>query len=369
MTGEPVRVGVIGCGNISDIYLSNARKLPPIEIVACADLVASRAAEKARQHGVPRACSVDELLADPNIQAVLNLTVPAAHAEVAVAALRAGKSVYNEKPLAITREDGQQILTEARQRGLRVGCAPDTFLGAGWQTVRHLIDEGVIGRPVAATAFMVCHGHEGWHPAPEFYYQPGGGPMFDMGPYYLTALVHLLGPVRRVCGFSRISFPQRTITSEPLRGRTIDVRTPTHVAGTLDFVDGALATIITSFDIWHAHLPLLEIHGAEGSLSAPDPNAFGGPVHVRRAADAAWNEVPLRPGYAENSRGLGLADMVRAWRRGRPHRASAEMAWHVLDIMHALEESSQQGRAVTLASTCSRPAPLPSAAVSGDFDD
>lgn len=369
MTESPLRVGVVGCGNISDIYLSNIRRFPALELVACADLVDARAAEKARQHGVPRACTVGNLLADPEIDAVLNLTVPGAHAEVALAALRAGKSVYNEKPLAIMHEDGQKILTEARQRHLRVGCAPDTFLGAGLQTARRLIDDGAIGRPVAATAFMVCHGHEGWHPAPEFYYQPGGGPMFDMGPYYLTALIHLLGPVRRVCGFSRVTFPQRTITSEPQRGRTIEVRTPTHIAGTLDFVSGALATIITSFDVWHAHLPLLEIHGAEGSLSAPDPNTFGGPVSLRRAADAEWAEMPLQGRYAENSRGLGLADMAHAWRSGRPHRASAEMAWHVLDIMHALEESSQRDRAVTLVSTCSRPAPLPSDLPNGVLDD
>lgn len=352
---------MIGCGDISGIYLKNARLLEPIQVVAVADLIPARAAAKAAEFAVPRACSVAELLADPQIEIVLNLTVPKAHAEVAMAALAAGKSVYNEKPLAIKRADGQRLLEVARQRGLRLGGAPDTFLGAGLQTARKLVDDGAIGQPVAATACMVCHGHENWHPDPEFHYAAGGGPLLDMGPYYLTALVSLLGPVQRVCGSARISLPQRTITSAPKRGRTIQVETPTHIAGILDFAAGPIATLLTSFDVWHANLPLLEIYGTQGSLSAPDPNAFGGPVRLRRSDQEEWADVPLAFGYADNSRGLGLADMAAAMRTGRPHRASGELAYHVLDVMEAILDSARSGQHVRIQSTCERPAPLPQA--------
>ena len=261
------------------------------------------------------------------------------------------------------------MLRLARDKSLRVGCAPDTFLGGGLQTARRAIDEGAIGTPVAATAFMMCHGHEGWHPDPEFYYKRGGGPMFDMGPYYLTALVSLLGPVRRVCGATRISFPERMITSQPRRGQKIKVDVPTHVAGLLDFASGPIATIVTSFDVWHAELPFIEIYGSEGSLSLPDPNTFGGPLRLRQAADRTWAEVPLSFGYTDNSRGLGLADMAHALRSGRAHRADGEMAYHVLDIMHALHESSGSGRHVELESTCRRPAPLRAELPAGVLDD
>jgi predicted dehydrogenase len=369
MSAWPVQVGLIGCGNISGIYLENAARLAAIRVVACADLRPERAAAQARAHGVPRACPPDELLADPQVQIVLNLTIPAAHGEVARAALQAGKSVYNEKPLALTRADGRALLAAAAQRGRRVGCAPDTVLGAGLQTARQLIDRGTIGTPVAATACMVCHGHEGWHPDPEFYYQPGGGPLFDMGPYYLTALVTLLGPVRRVCGATRRSFATRTISSAPRRGQVIDVQVPTHVAGVLEFAAGPVATLVTSFDIWHAQLPLLEVYGAEGSLSVPDPNSFGGPVRLRRAAAADWEEVPLAFGYSENSRGLGLADMAHAMHTGRPHRADGALAYHVLDVMHALHESARDGRHVELESTAARPAPMAPGLPPGTLDD
>ena len=369
MADFPVKVGVIGCGNISGIYLKNAQTFQAIDVVACADTLPERAQRQAAEYSVPTTCTTDELLASPEIEIVLNLTTPPAHADLALAALRAGKSVYNEKPLAIEPADGRRILAEAQQRGLRVGSAPDTFLGAGLQTARRVLDDGIIGTPVSATAFMVCHGHEGWHPDPAFYYQRGGGPMLDMGPYYLTALIHLLGPVRRVCGSTRITFPERTITSAPQHGRRIPVETPTHVAGVLDFVCGAVATIITSFDVWHAHLPLLEIHGATGSLSLPDPNAFGGPLQLRRATDQNWADVPLTGHYAENSRGLGVADMAHAVRTGRPHRASGELAAHVLDVMCAFQESSESGRHIELTSTCARPAPLPVDLPAGVLDD
>jgi predicted dehydrogenase len=312
---------------------------------------------------------VRELLEDPEIRIVVNLTIPKAHAEVGQAALEAGKSVYNEKPLAVTREDGRKMLDTAHSRGLRIGGAPDTFLGAGIQTCRKLIDDGWIGAPVAATAFMTCHGHEGWHPDPDFYYQPGGGPMFDMGPYYLTALVVLMGPVRRVTGSTRITFPERIITSQPKYGTRIRVNTPTHVAGVMDFAGGAVGTIVTSFDVWAAQLPRIEIYGSEGSLSVPDPNGFGGPVRIRRQGAADWTEVPLTHGYAKQNRGLGVADMACAMRSGRPHRANGDLAYHVLDVMHAFHDASTEGRHVELASTCERPAALPLGLIDYQLDE
>jgi predicted dehydrogenase len=337
--------------------------------VACADLILERAQAKAEEHGIPKACTTEELLADPEIEIVLNLTTPDAHAEVGLAAVEASKSVYNEKPLTIRREDGARLLQMAREKGVRVGSAPDTFLGGGLQTCRKLVDDGVIGRPVAATAFMACHGHEDWHPAPEFYYQVGGGPMFDMGPYYLTALVSMLGPVRRVTGSTQITFPERTITSEPRHGQRVIVEVPTHVVGVLDFACDAVGTIITSFDVWSHELPLVEIYGTEGTLSVPDPNLFGGPVRVCRGQEEAWEDVPLTHGYAEDSRGLGVADMAHALRSGRPHRANGEMAFHVLDIMHAIHTASDEGRHVVLESGCQRPAPMVAELPEGILDE
>jgi predicted dehydrogenase len=366
---KPVNVGIVGCGTISAIYLKNARWLSAIEVVACADLFVERAEARAAEYGVPKACGVAELLADPAIEIVLNLTIPNAHAEIALAALEAGKSVYNEKPLAIGRADGQRLLALAAAKGLRVGCAPDTFLGGGIQTCRKLIDDGAIGQPVAAVAFMVNHGPEHWHPDPDFYYQVGAGPMFDMGPYYLTALVNLIGPVRRVTGSARITTPERTITSEPKYGTTIRVNTPTHVAGLLDFASGAVGTIITSFDVWGANLPRIEIYGTEGTLSVPDPNTFGGPVRLNRARRPEWEDVPLAYSYAENSRGLGVADMAAAIRSGRPHRASGALAYHILDLMHAFHDASRTGAHIDVASTCDRPAPLPLGLAPGEVGD
>jgi len=361
---EPVKVGIVGCGTISAIYLRNAQWLSAIEIAACADLFPERAAARAAEYGVPKACGVAELLADPAIEIVLNLTIP--HAEIALAALVAGKSVYNEKPLAISRADGQRILALAAAKELYVGCAPDTFLGGGIQTCRKLIDDGAIGQPVAAVAFMMNHGPEHWHPDPDFYYQVGAGPMFDMGPYYLTALVNLLGPVRRVTGSAQITSPERTITSEPKYGTTIRVNTPTHVAGLMDFASGAVGTIITSFDVWGSNLPRIEIYGTEGTLSVPDPNTFGGPVRLNRARQQEWENVPLTHGHAENSRGLGVADMAVAIRFGRPHRASGALAYHVLDLMHAFHDASRAGTHIDIASTCDRPAPVPLGLAPGD---
>ncbi len=354
----PVRVGLIGCGYISDRYLSNARRFPDFEVVACADAIPERAWERAAQHRVPAVLGVDEMLAAPDIEVVLNLTTPDAHATIAQAALDAGKGVYNEKPLALALHDGARLVEMARSRGLRLGAAPDTFLGGGLQTGRALLDDGAIGEPVAATAFMLNHGHEGWHPAPDFYYQPGGGPLFDMGPYYLTALVSLLGPVRRVTGSARTTFPERTIRSEPRAGERIAVAVPTHLAAVLDFASGAIGTLVTSFDVWAANTPRLEIYGSEGSLSLPDPNTFGGPVRLARACEKRWTRERITRPFTRNSRGLGLADMADALRGGRPHRANGELAYHVLEVMHAVETASRENRHVAITSTCERPAPL-----------
>lgn len=360
---ERVGVGIVGCGTISAVYLKNLTTLfHASEVVACADLLRDRAEARAAEFKIPRALSVEELLADERVQIVLNLTIPASHADVSERALAAGKCVYGEKPLATTREHGKRIIDLAARAKLLVGSAPDTFLGAGLQTCRKLIDDGWIGRPVAATAFLLGHGHESWHPSPEFYYQKGGGPLFDMGPYYLTALVSLLGPVARVTASAQVSFTERTITSEPKRGQKIRVEVPTHVAGVLDFAGGAVATIITSFDVWSHHLPRIEIYGSDGSLSVPDPNTFGGPVLVRRRGQEEWREIPLVSEYAQNCRGLGLADMARALGSGGTHRANGSLAYHVLDIMQGLYDASASGRHYMVDSRCERPEPLDAAA-------
>lgn len=356
---EKVKIGIVGCGNISGIYLEQSQTFDILETVACADLILERAQAQAQKYHIPRALSVEELLADPEIEIVVNLTIPQAHASVALAALEAGKSVYNEKPLAITREEGQKILALAKEKELLVGAAPDTFLGAGIQTCVHLIDRGEIGEPVAATAFMMCHGHESWHPDPEFYYKVGGGPLFDMGPYYLTALIAMLGPVRRVSGSARISFPTRTITSQPKAGTVITVDTPTHLSATLDFHHGAVVTLVTSFDVWAHHLPNIEVHGARGSLSVPDPNGFGGQVQVWKPETRQWENVPLLNLRSQNSRSMGVADMAYALRTGRRHRANGQMAYHVLDVMHAVLDASRENRAILVESTCEKPTPLP----------
>jgi predicted dehydrogenase len=355
-----IKIGIIGCGNISDIYLQNCTETFRIlEVAAVSDIIIDKAKAKAEQYNIPKACTVDELLADPEIQIVLNLTIPGAHAGVSLAALEAGKNVYVEKPLAVTREDGLKVMEKAGQKGLLIGCAPDTFLGGGLQTCRKLIDDSWIGTPVAATAFMTCHGHESWHPDPEFYYKTGGGPMLDMGPYYLTALISLIGPVSSVAGSSRITFPQRTITSTPKSGKTIDVEVPTHVAGIINFCSGATGTIITSFDIWGSKLPRIEIYGSEGTLSVPDPNTFGGPVLIQRQGQTGWTEIPLTHGYSANSRGIGVADMACALLSGEKHRANGRMAYHVLDIMLGFNDSSENGVLYKAASSCEKPSAIP----------
>ncbi len=353
-----VNIGIIGCGNISPLYFQASKRFANLNLIGCADMDASRAQARAAEYGT-QAFTVDELIAHADVQIIINLTIPKAHGEIGIRAVQAGKSVYNEKPLALTREEAQHMLVLAQRNNVRVGGAPDTFMGAGIQTCLKLIQDGAIGEPIGATAFMMGHGHESWHPDPDFYYQPGGGPMFDMGPYYLTALVALMGSAKRVTGSARITFPERTITSKPKHGQTISVRVPTHVAGVIDFANGAIATIIQSFDVWKHSMPPIEIYGTEGSLQVPDPNTFGGPVRIAKAGDKDWSEVALTHSYASQSRGLGVADMGAGLQTGRAHRASAELTYHVLDIMHAVHDASKQSKHVDLESTCEQPAPLP----------
>lgn len=361
MTIEPVRVGVVGCGAISGAYLEHARAFPVLDVAAVADLDLARAEAKAAEFGVPRALPVDELLRDASIEVVLNLTVPRAHADVSLRALAAGKHVFGEKPLAVSVEEGRRIAEAARRRGLRVGCAPDTFLGSGQQTARRAIDDGAIGRPVAFTAFMMGPGHESWHPSPAFYYEPGGGPMLDMGPYYLTALMNLLGPVRRVSGTASIAIPERVITSRPLAGTRLRVEVPDHVCGTIEFESGASGAIVTSFATRfpvHDERQPITVWGTEGALRVPDPNLFDGPVHVRRQGDGEWRQVPAAspPGYG---RAVGLADLAHALRSGRPHRASLEQALHALEAMEGFLTSAKTGMAVRPETPYARPEPMP----------
>ncbi|MFM7147003.1 MAG: Gfo/Idh/MocA family protein [Actinomycetales bacterium] len=328
----PVGVGIVGLGNISGTYLGNLTKEFPdvVRIIGCTDLDTERSAGVAHEYGIQNYADLSALLADDRVELVLNLTTPQSHVAISRAALAAGKHVYSEKPIGIDFPTVQVLLAEAESAGLLIGCAPDTFLGAGLQTCRRIVDSGLVGDPIAATIAMVCHGHENWHPSPAFFYQPGAGPLLDMGPYYLTALVCLMGPIRRVIGIEQTTFPTRTITSEALSGTVINVEVPTHITALLQFASGATATLLMTFDVWAAQLPHLEIYGTEGTLHGPDPNTFAGPVLIKRGRAAAWEEVPVAGRWQHDSRGLGLADLARAIRQGRPPRASGAMATHVL---------------------------------------
>ncbi|WP_195571498.1 Gfo/Idh/MocA family protein [Paenibacillus sp. 1001270B_150601_E10] len=354
-----LKAGIIGAGNISGIYLQNGRRFESMEITAIADLDRSRAEAKGLQYGI-RALSVEDMLMDAEIDLIINLTIPKAHAAVNLQALEAGKHVYVEKPFAVSLEEGKEVLRVAEARGLYVGGAPDTFLGGGIQTCVKLILEGAIGTPVGATAFMMSGGHESWHPDPAFYYMKGGGPLFDMGPYYITVLIAMLGPIHRVTGAARISAPERTITSEPKAGEKIRVEVPTHVAGIMEFKAGPIATLLTSFDIpGGSVLPRMEVYGTGGSLLVPDPNDFGGKVMLRKSGESEWKEIELTHGYAENARGLGAAEMAAAIARGTAHRASGRLAYHVLETMHGFHASAEQGVHIVMHSDCDQPAALP----------
>jgi predicted dehydrogenase len=366
-TPAKVKIGIIGCGKISDAYFEGCRAYGILEVVACADLDFGRAKAKAVQHGA-EAVPMDRIFEHPGVEILINLTVPQAHAPVNARGLEAGKHMYCEKPFALETAEGKRVLELAKAKGLRVGCAPDTFLGGGIQTARRLIDAGAIGRPVAAMAFMLSHGHESWHPSPEFYYLPGGGPMFDMGPYYLTALVNLLGPIARVSGVAQRTFAERTITSQPLAGKVIPVEVPTHYAGAFEFASGASATLITSFDVWPYPTPRIVVFGTESTMEVPDPNTFRGPVRLRSKDGRTYDEVALTHDD-RRGRGTGVADMAHALRSGRPHRASGELGQHVVEAMAAVERACVSGSYIRLETAPERPAGLPEGLPADRLDD
>ncbi len=361
-----IKVGVIGCGNISDAYFKAAKIFNIMEYACCADLNMDAAKAKEDAHGC-KAVTVDELLAKDEIEVVLNLTTPPVHAQINTTVLEAGKHVYVEKPFALSVAEGAPVIELAKKNKLRTGCAPDTFLGGGLQTSRKLLDEAWIGTPLSGTAFMMCPGHESWHPNPGFYYLPGGGPLFDMGPYYITALINLLGPVKKVTAISGRGLAERTCSSKVKFGEKLPVEVNTHVAGLLEFVCGTVITLIMSFDVARHSCPCIELHGTGGSLSIPDPNSFGGPVKFAKAG-GDWQDVPIPFIYTDNMRSIGLADMLKAIRSGRKHRCSGELAFHVLEVMCALEKSASEERHIYLESSCERPAPLPLGLLHGELD-
>ncbi len=386
-----VRIGFIGCGVISHTYISNIKAMFPwLEIIACSATTIEKARKVADQYGIPKALSTEELLQDPEIEIVVNLTTPAVHTEINRKVLNAGKHLFCEKPFALSLAEVGEIMELAKSKGLMVGCAPETFLGAGLQTCRKAIDEGWIGRPVMVTANMTSHGTETWHAAPEFYYKKGAGPMLDMGPYYLTALVALLGPISRTACFKSIGSSTRTIYSNPLRGKTIEVEVPTSYTGILQFVSGVHANINMSFDIWHSTLPKLEIYGTEGTLIVPDPNMFGGKIKIfrkekvldslnqgfysgqERLFSTAYEELQELPQLFEEPleymRGLGIMDMAYALVNHRKHRANEELTYHVTEALLSFDEAANDNRVYQMTSTCERPAPIPLGRKFGDLD-
>lgn len=375
---ESFRVGLIGTGKISDIYLQNCAKWSGLSIDVCGSLNLLESEEKAAKYDVPRVAHPDDIIADPNLDCILNLTIPAVHADVSMRALKAGKHVYSEKPFATNREDGATILSRAQKTGLLVGNAPDTFLGGRWQTVRRLLDEGLIGDVTGCMAFVGTHGVERHHPNPDFYYQVGGGPLLDLGPYYLTAMVFLMGPIRQVSGMARKTFDRRQIANGPRNGEWMNVEVDTHSLSMLEFESGAIGSMTISFDIWDSEAPRFEIYGTEGTICIPDPdpvhgaNDFHGPVWYRTRKESRWEFQPRptdrsaewciaenRHGFNENSRGLGLLDLSYAVKEGRAPRASGDLAQHVLDVMLGILESSDRGGYVDIQSRCDRPNPLP----------
>ncbi|MEP3278292.1 MAG: Gfo/Idh/MocA family oxidoreductase [Stappiaceae bacterium] len=350
-------IGLIGCGNISDAYLKGASHFPVLNILACADINMEAATAKAGQYGL-KAQTVEALLGDPSIDVILNLTTPQHHVNIDVSALKAGKHCYSEKPLGLSMEEAKQLVDLTAKTGLRLGCAPDTFLGGAHQTARKIIDSGEIGSPVAGSAFMMVPGHERWHPNPDFYYQDGGGPLMDMGPYYLTDLINLFGPVASVCGSAKATYESRTIGSGERKGQHFDVEVPTHISSLLNFHNGATVTMVTSFDVHkHEHSPI-EIYGTKGSMIVADPNKFDGDITVSDGS-GDWNLVKQLHIYGDaNYRGIGLADMVEAIMKNQDHRASLKLSLHVLEIMESIIVAAETGQSIDLQYMCERPAPL-----------
>ncbi len=356
--GKPLNIGMVGCGVISGQYLAQFDRLETVNLVAVADLAPDRAAEVADSRAGVRACTVTELLSATDVDLVVNLTVPDAHADIALAAIAAGKGVYGEKPLAATTIQARSVLEAAAKAGVVVGCAPDTVLGTGIQTARAAIDGGVIGTPVAATATMVVPGHERWHPNPDFYYKPGGGPLLDMGPYYVSALVTLLGPVTSVLGAASRTRATRVIASGPRSGEAIPVSVGTHVTGILTHASGVLSTLVMSFDAVATKSANIEVHGETGSLAVPDPNYFDGEVQLRRLQGGRWETLPVSAGYRNAGRGIGVADLALT-SPGEEPRAGGALAYHVLDVLESVLVSATDDRRVPVASTAERPAPVP----------
>lgn len=361
-------VGIIGCGNISGAYLKIAPSFRDLEVRAVADANAEAARARAAEFGV-RAETVEGLLAASDVDMVVNLTVPAAHYEVSRRILEAGKHAYSEKPLVLTLEEGERLRELAASKNLRVGSAPDTFLGGSHQAARAAIDAGRVGKVLGGTAHVMGHGMEGWHPNPDFFFAPGGGPVLDMGPYYVTNLVQLLGPVRCVVAMAKAGFPKRTIGNGPRLGEELEVTTPTDVHAVLEFASGATVTLGASWDVWRHRHPNMELYGETASLYVPDPNFFGGDVELGtadgvealEAGDHPFGRVnytfPDGRSFA-NWRGAGLADMARAVAEGRKHRCDIDLAVHVVDVMTGILRSGEERRFVTMSTTCERPAPL-----------
>jgi predicted dehydrogenase len=341
---DSVRVGLIGCGNVSRQYLQNIAGLPELKVVACADIIPERANAIAHEFGIGEVLTVDDLINYPDVEIVVNLTLPHAHAAISLQAIAAGKHVYSEKPLALSLTAARNILCEAEDRGLTVGCAPDTFMGAGIQTCLELIERGEIGTPISVNAFVMNGGPERFHPSPEFLYLNGAGPLFDIGPYYVSALVELFGPVTKVGGLGSAARNTRTILVGDRVGTSFGVETPTHVTSLLRFGSGVLATFVTSFDVVHTQTPRLEIHGTEGSIVAPAANSWAGPVLLRRAGDDDYAEAPLNNSRREGGYlGMGLVEMARAVRAGRQPIASGRRGFHVLEVLIAIRDSIDLG--------------------------
>jgi predicted dehydrogenase len=365
MTSKRLGVGFIGTGNISSAYLraitghENMAGFPVLDIKGLADMRPEASQARAAEFGLA-SMSIDEMLASSEIQLIVNLTIPRAHVDVGLRALAAGKHVYSEKPLGINYAEGRKLLDAANKAGLRIGSAPDTFLGGSHQQARAVVDSGVLGQMVGGSGFFMCPGHEAWHPDPAFYYDIGGGPVLDMGPYYITDLVNLLGPVARVSAMASRLRDQRPVLSEPKQGQIMDVKIDTHATASLGFANGAIVQVGLSFDVAaHKHVPL-ELYGTEASLIVPDPNFFGGDVEIRkRGRDEAWTKVEVTQPYADgNYRSLGVADMAQGILDNRPHRANGDLALHVLEVMEAFATASAEGRTVDIKTPVARPEPL-----------
>lgn len=364
-----LKVGVVGCGNISATYLKHAPLFRGFEIVACADLNHELAATRAEEFRIA-AMAPKDLLASPNIDIILNLTVPAAHFAVSMAAVQAGKHVYSEKPLSLSLRDGLALKAAAARKKVCFACAPDTILGGSHQLARKAVDDGVIGKVTSGTAVIMGHGMEHWHPNPDFFFKPGGGPVLDMGPYYIGNLINLIGPVKRVAAFATMARRQRVISSTPRAGQKIKVETPTNIQALLEFASGATVTLLASWDVWAHRLPAMELYGTEGSLYVPDPNFFGGEVlATRRNGPAeplpAWDHPlslgnhPDGEGSVANYRAAGVADLAEAINKKRDPRCSLDRALHAVEVMTAILASGADGKFKTMKTTCTRPKPLP----------